>query len=527
MPRRQISAKTHSQLEKQRLEQRLKTERQQALEDSRRQVSTTQGRIESRQRADLEVARGKPAWTFVNALLAYTRRQRDAQTSVVAKDVKPDGSTPLVGAARREFDRRLDEVITWERRVSELENMEDRRISASVRYEPRTYNPHGEHSFFRDLSAASSDGSEQALEANNRLERHMREVNYEIGRFERSQARAERGAIFEQRTNPNRAPGFGGNFAPPLWLIEEFAVAPRPGRVLTELVRQAGNLHPLPDGVSSVNVPRIVQGTLAAQLLYDDTAPSTVDLTDAAVSSPAVTITGMVDASLQLLEQSPRGAAHLDQVIFRDLTSSYDASLEAMLINAPGGGGGPGAGGQLTGLLAVAGANTVTYTSATPNATAMYGPLAQLAAQVGDARSRPPECWLMRTARWAWLGAAEDADGRPLSLPGHFPSEPLPDLFDDSRPTPVAPLLGWPIYLDDSIPAALGAGSNQDVVISVRPSDLLIWESSPRLSIFPEPLSGTLGVRLQMHGYVAAILARYPSGIGVLNGTGLVVQSGW
>jgi hypothetical protein len=42
-----------------------------------------------------------------------------------------------------------------------------------------------------------------------------------------------------------------------------------------------------------------------------------------------------------------------------------------------------------------------------------------------------------------------------------------------------------------------------------------------------EPLSGSLGARIQMHTRVAAITNRYPSSIGTVTGTGLAVQSGW
>ncbi len=47
----------------------------------------------------------------------------------------------------------------------------------------------------------------------------------------------ERPTYSEQRANPSRTPGLGGEFVPPLWLIEDFIPFPRAGRTVAPLCR--------------------------------------------------------------------------------------------------------------------------------------------------------------------------------------------------------------------------------------------------------------------------------------------------
>jgi hypothetical protein len=111
---------------------------------------------------------------------------------------------------------------------------------------------------------------------------------------------------------------------------------------------------------------------------------------------------GRSDVALQLLEQSPPGA-HLDFGDLQGPDRSYDAQLET-LIN------GAGTGQTFTGILNLptgAGArergHVTTRRLADRAADARDG---QAVAQIGDKRYMPPEVWLMRTARWAWIASA-------------------------------------------------------------------------------------------------------------------------
>jgi hypothetical protein len=366
-------------------------------------------------------------------------------------------------------------------------------VDARVKSEPLTYERHAPHSYFRDLALrASRDDSAAAA----RLMSHDREMRVEVPLREERARRAAAAQGMELRTNPNRVDGQGGFGSPPLWLVDRLATAPRPGRALANLMPS----FTLPKGVGEVNVPRLTKGTTVA-VTADGAGASDTDVTDAAVTSAVTTLAGQEDMALQALEQSPPGA-YLDHAIFTDLAGDYDAKLEAQLAN------GTGIGGQLLGVLNVPVgtglANAVTFTDAAPTPTKLAPFAGQAIAQVGDNRLMPPEVWLMRTAREAWVYLA-----------------------DDRKPHPNAPLGPYPIRKSDAIPATLGTGANQDAIISCRPSDMLLLESAQQVRLDLQSLSGEMEARLQLVGYAAALVARYPTGIATITGTGLAVQAGF
>lgn len=364
--------------------------------------------------------------------------------------------------------------------------------------EPLTYDRHTPEprSYFKDLAMARNGDNA----AETRLQRHAVEMRDVVPRREAEREARARASGLEYRVNPNRLDGQGGYFSAPAWLISEFATAARGSRVLAKLIP---NIE-LPLGVSSVNLPRLTTGAHVAPANDAGAVPSR-DFVDAAASQPVTPIAGMSDVALQELEQSPVGS-HLDWAIFRDLTASYDANLELLLLS------GSGTGASFTGILNLAtgagGVNAVTYTDASPTPAELLPFLGQAAAQIGDARLMPPETWVMRTARFAWITAFDAA----------------------TRPTNILPLLGFPHALDDLIPATLGGtgptNGTQDAIIAMRPSDSILMESEPHTDVFLEPLAGTMQARLRLNGNACAI-HRYPAGIATIQGTGMAVAAGF
>lgn len=338
--------------------------------------------------------------------------------------------------------------------------------------------------------------------AGERLEQNMREVQdaEDLQREEHPDATYE----FEARA-VNWATGSGGYFAPPLWLIREFAVAPRAERVLADMIPS----FDLPEGVQTVNVPRMTNRNLAAAGDLGTSVQAGDDV-DVALTSPVATVSAEVDVPLQLLEQSPQGA-HLDWIIFSDLEAAYDFRLEHQLIN------GSGTGGQLLGLLNdpnVPSTNKVAYTGGNTSASSMFDELGSLLASVARNRRVAPECWLMTTMRLAWIASSEDAQSRPLMIS----NIEGPGKFD---------LLTIPGEHDNAIPENLGAaGAFEDRIILVRPSDWILLESAARTRVLTEVLSGAMGARLQLHRYAAAV-DRYPQGTGWLYGSGMTLPSGF
>lgn len=345
-------------------------------------------------------------------------------------------------------------------------DIEDR---ASVVSEPLTYRKDAEHSYFRDVLRAELEGD---LDSRGRLEQHA----------------------LETRANPTSNTS---TLAPPQWIIADAATAPRPHRVLAA----AAQHFPLRPGAHSVNVPRIVNGAIVQP--QQDGAPATdTDMTDAGITSNVTTLVGNADVSQQLVDN---GGPAVDAVVFRELTAAYDAQLELQMLN------GNGVGQNLLGLLnSIPASNQVTFTSGSPTGATLISSLGKAMAVVGDNRLLPPELWLLRTARWAWLTSSEDTAGMPLQITDWAKAG--------------QGILSIQAAFDDAIPATLN--TNQDAILCTRPSDIMLFESDLKVMSTPEPLSGTLQVRFQLRGS-AAMINLYPSGHSAITGTGLVVQSGF
>jgi HK97 family phage major capsid protein len=423
-------------------------------------------------------------------------------------------------SARASVDSIIDELEDLERREQVLSRVE-------VVREPLTYSPEAPRSFFQDFIRAKAGARlgqiDVARTAEARLERHAEEMRVEFTqradierrRFEAGLANV--GASFEKRTNPNRTDGTGGYLVPPLWLIDRSAAAPLAGRPLAALI---GSL-PLPTGTDSINVPRFVVNP-AASVQTADAAPVTgTDFTDAAVSSGVETIAGRADVSLQLLEQT--ASPGLDVVVWSKMTENYDAQLETQLLA------GTGANGQLLGLANVSSITSVAYTSGSPTVNGAQVAILQAAAQLFDARLRPAEAAFMAGRRWYWLNSQALTDSASALIPsnpagrGYLPAEPA--LAGDGGP--VGPIAGIPTYLDGAITTTAGAGSNQDVVVLTRPSDHLLLESTPNMTVNLEPLSGTLQARIVLSRYCAFLGGLYPTATAVVSGSGLTAPSGW
>ncbi len=441
----------------------------------------------------------------------------------------------------------IEELRGLRHRVQELEAQVSPRIS--IVHEPLTYEArlvrdrrgHGgfraiatreNHSYVSDVILSGMRGDQ---EARGRLDRHDQEMRA-IGEARERIFHPDVDVEFEQRA-VNWSSGTGGYFAPPLWIVEQFAYQPTPERILSRLAPQ----FELPVGAQSVNIPAWSAGAEMGltPLLSPTVSTSTVDT---AISSAVATIAGNYDVPMQMLEQSPQGA-HLDWVAFTTMEARYGFQLEQQLFIGTGASVPQGSGNnQLLGIFnntTIPSANNISYTgtgeSGSVGATAMFGSIGQLSAKIGQARLLPPEAWMMSTSRGAWLGSSEDSQNRPLMI------------ADNTSDAGVWDLLGFPVYLNDAIPRTSGAGFNEDRIICCRPSDWLILESERRTNVnalkrdgsaargrdnarlgdaMGEVLSGTLMVRLQMRRYVAALL-RYPSSVAYLSGSGMATALGW
>ncbi|WP_442803326.1 phage major capsid protein [Streptomyces pseudogriseolus] len=337
--------------------------------------------------------------------------------------------------------------------------------------------------------------------AGGRLERHGREVEALDPGF--AQRMVGTGAV--------------SGFVPPQYLTDLFADFARAGRPLANICSGI----PLPETGMEMNIPRVTTGTTTSvQAAEGDTIGNT-DLDDTLLPAPVRTVAGYTDVSRQAIE---RGTM-VQSLVFGDLAADYNSKLDAQLIN------GSGTSGQHTGVLNVAGINTITYTSAAPTIPELWPKLADAAGRVMGQRFTGPTAFVMRSDLWAWILAETDTAGRPLVEPGTVATNPI--AVASTRPvdyqvTAVGSLFGVPVVLDNNIPSNLGTGTNETRIIVADFRDLILMEDESAAPVqlrFDEVLSASLQVRLLAYGYSAFAAGRQPKAVSVIAGTGLIVPA--
>jgi HK97 family phage major capsid protein len=350
-------------------------------------------------------------------------------------------------------------------------------------------------SFFRDLHSAKRGD----WNAQDRLRRNNEQTGFE------SRALGNTGG----------AGGSGGEFAPPAWLVDEFIALARPGRVFANLA----NNVPLPDGVSSINLPKILTGTTTAIQTTQNTALSQTDMTTGSVAATITTIGGKQVVAQQLLDQS---AIPFDRIIMQDLAADYAKQLDLQFIS------GSGSSGQLRGVMNGSSVGATAYTNASPavsGANSLYSNLAKAISTIEAARYLPPTAIVMHPRRWAYLLAAVDSASRPLITLEGPAYNALANAGALDAQGPVGNMLGLPVYTDPNIATNLGAGTNQDPVFVLRREDLYLYESSLRMQSFDATYADSAGVLFRAFAYSAAIPDRYGPSVNVVNGTGLVTPT--
>lgn len=447
---------------------------------------------------------------------AERRRLGAEMSSILAAAEKRGPNATLLASEQRRFDEIKAEARTFDERIDELEDAEDRRQqaregaealglpnpetrggetvtggAAAFRGVPsRVYYRDGQHGWVADLVRRQLSSDSGAAE---RLATYGGEVRMAL-----------------ERRDISRVDTAGGEFVPPLWLLADYAEMSRAGRVTADRFRS----QPLPPGTDSINIPRITTGSAVAAQSADNAAVAETDMVTAGLACPVRTYAGQQDVALQLLEQSPIA---FDQIVFADLLADYNSKVDAALVN------GPGTAGTLLGVTAVSGIGAVTYTDGTPTLPELYPKLADAITAVLNARKLPPECFIMAPRRWTWILSQMDSTGRPYVIPSAGGPQNAPGVSGALTMTaPVGNVLGLPVFIDPNIPTTLGAGA-EDVIICGRFSDAILWEGNPRMRVLPEVLSGNLTVRCQLYNYVAAAAGRFPGSFCTVGGTGLIL----
>jgi HK97 family phage major capsid protein len=495
----------------------------------------------------LEILRRKLAELLEQRKAAAAGRDDVLATPVKEnRDLNPAEKT-LFEEKRAAVTKLDTEIAELNTRITELVEDEQRAANAAqilaaagqtrnqggavVTSEPMTYGRSSGSSYFHDLARAQFRADHNAAE---RLQRHAAELRVELPARERrreERARAQmdeiataehwrdeqRAAAFETRVNPNRTDGTGGYFVPPLWLIDEYIALPRFGRPIADSVR---NLE-LPGGTDSINLPKVATGSSTAAQTADGAAVSSTDITDTSVSAAVYTVAGQQDASMQLLDQSP--SPGFDSIIFGDLQADLALRQDVYVID------GTGSNGQPTGILQVSSPNAITYTDASPTLPEMWIPWIQSVSQIATNRKMPATATFVIPAIWYWGCSQLDTTNRPLLLPEQMgPFNPMALQTGAVSEGPAGRLtVGTPVILDGNIPTNKGGGTNETRIITLRTSDLYLWEGAVQTRVLTEVLSGTLQVRFQIYRYAAFMPNRLSKAISIVSGTGMIPTAGF
>lgn len=374
--------------------------------------------------------------------------------------------------------------------VEDDEVVEERSGKVTVGNEPKTYERHSRHSFLLDMYQARN-GNQSAQE---RLNRHRQEMDVDMGTEKRALSSTD---------------SEGGYLVAPLYLQDEFVRLARAGRPTANAVRGLS----LPPNTDSINVPTMATGTAVAGQ-KDNEAVKSTDATFGTLEAPVRTIAGQQDFSRQLFDRSVPG---VEEIILADLAAVYATEVDKGVIE------GSGTSPNVKGILTVSGTNEVAYTDASPSVKALYPKIASAINEIHTKRYMPPTGVIMHPRRWAWFLSALDERGRPLITP-YVPENAAGVLERVGAENVVGGLHGLPVIVDPSIPTNVKVGETEgtDKIIVAKLDDIYLWEEGDinRATYF-EVLSNTLGIRVQVWGYLAFLAERYKSAISVITGTGL------
>ena len=423
-------------------------------------------------------------------------RGQDApdEVAVTAKLARKEELSGEVTALRSEIDKyeveaRVDEEIARLQSVpAPVVARADEPVSVRVVSEPNPVyrRDSNETSYFRDIFEVTR-GSAEAQE-----------------RLARSQ---------ETRT-ATTVTGAGGQLAPPAWLVEDFVAIARAGRITADLLQKAD----LPEGISSVNLPKITGNSAPIAVETQNTAITQANFTTTSVASNVAEIAARQTVSIALLRQS---GVPIDRVILGDLALGYAVALDTQVIN------GTNANGQLRGLVtagtAVAYTTTTAFVvSATTAAASFYNRVLIAQRDMNTNRFLPANAIVMHPRRWSWILSALDGQSRPLVVPSSSPFNAIASSGAPVAQGQVGELLGLPVYVDPNIPTNLGVGTNQDPAFVLRTDDLWLWESPVETTSFDATLAAQNSILFRVLGFAAFIPDRHQNSVQVINGTGMI-----
>jgi hypothetical protein len=388
-----------------------------------------------------------------------------------------------------------------------LPRAEDKREARMhIGNEPRTYSratdPQCEGRAFMADVAAAFRGSPQA---NERLSRHMREVEIDNPRYQ------ERAAGDFTSANASTA------IMVPGYLLSAYAAKPAVARPFADSIQHLD----LPPTGLTIEIGRettaISAGIQSAELTA--VAGSNVAVTKAAI--PVETASAWTNLSRQSIDRGEQ----TEQIVMSSLLDAMHGALETEIITK-----------ATTGLWLAS--TQLAYTSGSPTPAEMHPYILKAASVVSQAllnRGRPNSV-LMAPRRWYWYQSVVDAkwpvvgqQGVDAQLIGTSTNAGYDKGVQGRLPS------GLDVYLSAAVPlvgTAAGAltGGDEDAVFVYDRNNLNLYESPGReVFIRAEQANATsLGVLLVVYSYFAFDHLRYgATAIQRVQGTGLAAPAGF
>jgi hypothetical protein len=424
---------------------------------------------------------------------------------------------------------------------------------AAVVDEPRVYGPDSPHSHCLDLARRTyaafgvtvDGGATERLsqwahqvesefasgsKIGKRAERQLREQVRELGPAParealeefRSRGRVAQDLKTEQRTGSttgggttaSASGGGGAALVSPIIFLDDYAPYREYGRAFVDQC----NKQDLPDWGMNVYIPAVTGGAeVTAQTEGEEVGEKvpTVGFLTGALGWEA----GDEIITQQLLDRAGPNFSY-DKMLFDQLQRNYAPKVDAYALKevlsvchsqswageagkfvlTPPAGSLPGSGG-FYGQVSKAKAYTRTAAGTVMNAThAFYDP-----------------------ARWEFLAAWADANGRPVIVPdyaGPFNAIAAGSSDGDAGIEGATGYRfnGLPAFTDANIPKQ--GTTSRDQVIVGNLAEVYWFEGDPIMRAVPQTLAKNLQVLLQLYAY-RTIIVRYPNGIVVITGTGL------
>ncbi len=407
-----------------------------------------------------------------------------------------------------------------------------------VGQEPAVYGPGSDFSYFRDRFADALSmtpgvipprgGDMAPRSVRERLHRHQSQMAYLATRGTGEERQLIRSYFVEknrpfhgtpmdrsrrdfsdfwqsaERRDVNTGSGSMGDFAPPVYVLERWAMY----RTAASPVASQAGQAPLPATGMTVDIPQVTGAVTMGVQASENTNVSNSSPTSTQTGTPVLTAAGIVEISQQTLDRFGPGV-RADEVIAeqaaRQAATTIDTQAIAAVFTSP--------------------AATITNSNS-PGIEALWADVtkagADIAAQEGTRLSATHV--MMPSVNMKWFQSLLDSEGRPIWTPS--PAATLArvgQVNTRSEGYTGYDIAGFQAWEDSNIPTS---GGYAQVLVGDLPDGLLVMTGTPIVDIHPEFQPTTLTAAISIRQYFA-LAVLYPDAFVQITGAAYLASPSW